>query len=1062
MKKKLIIIFSLLCFIVLLGFFSDFIILKIQDLLEQKILYILPDGSYVKNISIKGLSEISADSIYIKDLGLMPKVKVMYNPTGILRRRIKKVFLDSPSFSMHEKEGVVGEGGGISALFYIEEFQVQNGTLAWKDHNFKVNGAGEIFSTGSGNIVVNVGRLWGKADDIPFNVDQLDLSISNRISSLNVSKLKVGESEFNIDSDVEGEINGRGKVYLSDLEKFFNIEGKGFLEIFFTYDTVFTYKGISHIVSLQNFNLPAFSFLGIKDSVNIEGEKFSGFLDFGEKFYGQIILNDFNLEEIRDKFPDSRLSGIIDFDYIGKDTFSFVSKLGGEVLQSPLENFNFSMTKKGKKIYIDSCRGDFNGGRFDFSGLFQGRIDGNLQVDKIDVTPVAGFFGIKASAILNIGLSINEKIYGAFSMENLTYEDIKLDLVEGNLSLIQEKNDFSGAVDFVSRNFSFKDRKIFDLGETKLKIAEKKVRAEGLFKSKRRKLNYDFTLGPDTMRISSMRFEYPDGWLYLADPFSFSYRNVLQLQNVKFLGNKGEIFKVDDISISSKEIKGDLEIRGFRPEFLREFGIVRHPFSGRISSDVSIRGTPDSPVFYLQGGGKIGIREEELGDSLDFFVRYENKNFFMENVTINEKDKSSEIKGVVDLGKQYLDVEMKLQEAGTWVFYPLRKYILANSSDLSGDIQVKGKFDRPLVFGEANLKGANLLVRDLGIEIKELQARSFFEGEEGKLENISALLGEGKVQAEGSINLTEKKFYIKSKLRNSPITWDYINATIDGDLSVSRVGEKVLIEGNVLLNRATITMEFEQKKEKGGRPSNLFLDLTFDASQGNVWIRNDLANIELAGKVGVNYEGGPLLLSGNMEVRQGTFYYLYKSFEVTEGKFNFNESPEINPNINVKAITLISNSSDRNQEQDTVFLEVTGTMKVPVFDIYSKSSLSKAEIITLLSLNVGWEDLTSVKPIGQSVTETAFNYWVRQTLNRRLKEEFGIDVLEMQGGNGHYEFVVGKYVTDKLFVKARTDIQSYGISEIEAEYKLKKWGYLKAERDFEGQTRFLFNLEWRY
>ncbi|MEJ2567969.1 MAG: translocation/assembly module TamB domain-containing protein, partial [candidate division WOR-3 bacterium] len=443
-------------------------------------------------------------------------------------------------------------------------------------------------------------------------------------------------------------------------------------------------------------------------------------------------------------------------------------------------------------------------------------------------------------------------------------------------------------------------------------------------------------------------------------------------------------------------------------------------------------------------------------------VRYENEKFFIERMIINEKGKNSEFKGVVDPGENYLDIEMELQEAGTWIFYPLRKYILANSSDLSGSIQVRGDFNKPLVYGEASLKEADLLVKDLGIEIKELQAKALFKGEEGKLENISAFLGEGKIQAEGSINLTKKEFYIRSKLRNSPITWDYINATIDGDLSVSRVGEKVLVEGNVFLNRATITMEFEQKKEKGGRPSNLFLDLTFDASQGNVWIRNDHANIEKAGKVGVNYEGGPLLLSGNLEVRQGTFYYLYKSFEVTEGKFNFNESPEINPNIDVKAITLISDGSDRNQKQDTVFLEVTGTMKVPIFDIYSKSSLSKAEIVTLLSLNVGWEDLTSVKPLGQSVTEKAFNYWVRQTLNRRLKEEFGIDVLEMQGGNGHYEFVVGKYVTDKLFVKARTDIQSYGISEIEADYKLKKWGYLKAERDFEGQTRFLFNLEWRY
>jgi autotransporter translocation and assembly factor TamB len=260
-------------------------------------------------------------------------------------------------------------------------------------------------------------------------------------------------------------------------------------------------------------------------------------------------------------------------------------------------------------------------------------------------------------------------------------------------------------------------------------------------------------------------------------------------------------------------------------------------------------------------------------------------------------------------------------------------------------------------------------------------------------------------------------------------------------------------------------MEFKQKGEKGGRrPSNLFLDLNFDASQGNVWIRNDMANVELTGKVGVSYEGGPLLASGNLEVRQGTFYYLYKSFEVTEGKFNFNESPEINPNIDVKAITLVSSRSAENheREQDTVFLAVSGTMKTPEFDLYTKSSLSKAEIMTLLSLNLEWQDLTSAKSIEQSVTETAFNYWVRQTLNRRLKDEFGIDVLEMQGVSGHYEFVVGKYVTDRLFVKARTDIQSYGISEVQAEYKLKKWGYITAEKDFLGKTRFLFNLEWRY
>jgi len=1064
MKKKGIIIFLFLASVLFIGLLSDFVIFKIQDILERRILSMLPEGSYMKDFSLKGITGVSADSVYVKNFGFLPNVEVMYTPTDLLRRRIRKISFDSPSFVVPEggDSAGKGDGGGVSSLFYIEKVEIKNGSFKWKGHNFSINGSGEIFSTDKREIVFDVTGLRGKIDEIPFNVRDVNLSILGGISGLNVKNLKIGESEFKIETDAYGKISGNGIVCFSDLEKLFNINGEGYIDVFFAYDTVFTYKGNSRLESLQDFNLPKFNFVGIEDSVNIKGEKISGFFDFGKKLYGQIRLNGFNIKEIRDKFPDSELSGIIDFNRLGKDSLAFVSELYGQVLRSPLEKLYFKVTQKGETIYIDSCSGNFNGGRFVFSGLLKNKIEGNLQIDKIDIAPVADFLGIRTSGVLSLGLSVDDKVYGAFSLKNLTYEGVKLALVEGNLNLTQEEKNFTGTVAFISRDFLFKDRKIFDLGESKLKLKNKKLEMEGLFKSKRRKINYNFSLSSDTLKINSMRFEYLDDWLYLENPFSFSYRNILQVQDVRFLGNTGENFKISNISISSNEIKGYLEIVGFRPEFLREFGIIRHPFSGRISSDISIEGTPDSPIFQLRGGGKIGVREENFGDSLNFFVRYENKKFFIEEMIINEKGKNSEFEGSVDPGKSYLDIRMKLEEAGAWVFYPLRKYILANSSNLSGNIQIKGKFHEPFVYGEASLKGANLLVKDLGIEIKELQAEAFFKGEEGDLQNISAFLGEGKVQAEGNINLTKKEFYIQSKLENSPITWDYINATIDGDLSVSKDKGKVLIEGDVFLNRATITMEFEQKKEKGGRPPNLFLNLTFDAGQGNVWIRNDLANIELEGKVGVNYEGGPLLLSGNLEVRQGTFYYLYKSFEVLEGKFNFNDSPEMNPNINVKAITLIADGSDRNQEQDTVFLEVTGTMKVPVFDIYSKSSLSKAELITLLSLNVGWEELTSVKPLGQSVTETAFNYWIRQTLNRRLKEEFGIDVLEMQGGNGHYGLIVGKYVTDKLFVKARTDIQSYGISEIEAEYKLKKWGYLKAERDFEGQTRFLFNLEWRY
>ncbi|MBN1695556.1 translocation/assembly module TamB domain-containing protein [candidate division WOR-3 bacterium] len=1061
MKKKLIVIFSFLIFIVLLGLLSDLAVIKIENLLERRIISVLPRGSYLGSVKLKGVTGVSADSIYIKDLGYLPKVEVFYSPMGLLSRRIKKISFDSPSFSISErKEG--GEKSSISALFYIEEIEVLDGSVGWKGHDFQINGSGEIFSTGKGEIVLGLPRIWGKIDDIPFDVQDINLSVSDRISSMNVKELRIGNSEFEIRSDTFGKIEGNGKIYLSDLERMFGIKGEGFLDVFFTYDTTITFEGRSQIADLRGFNLPQFDFAGIKDSVQIEGENFSGFFNFMGGIYGQIKLTDFDIKKINSKYPSSKLSGLIDFNYMGKDTFCVISKLKGEVLKSPLENLNLGMTKKGKNIYVDSCKGYFNGGNFVFSGVYTDKIDGNLQIDKLDVSPIAKFLGIKTSAVLDIGLSIDDEIYGSFSLRDLTYGDIRLKSVGGNLNLTQGKGSFPGTITLVSRDFSFKDRKIFEFGESALEIANHKLAVKGLFKSKNKKLNYNFAQHLDTVEVNYIRFEYPGGWLYLVAPFSFAYKHDLSLQGVRFLGNKGEDFQINNLSLSALGIKGDLDLIGFRPEFLSEFGLISHPFSGKVSSKISIAGTPDAPAFNFKGGGKIVMEEEKIGDSLTFDLRYEDNSIFIKNLSVIENGKYSNFDGMIDAEKKYLDVDMNLKEAGSWVFSPLMKYLTANMAKLSGDLKVKGPFKEPLIYGRIILQEADLFVKNPGIKIKELKAMASFQGAEGKLENISALLGEGKVQAEGIVNLRDNDFDIKMSLKNTPINWQYVNTIIDGDLILRKDRQDIRIEGNVELSRATITMEFEQKGEKGRRPSNLFLDLTFDANQGNVWIRNDLANIELAGKVGVSYQGGPLLLSGNLEVRQGMFYYLYKSFEVVEGKFNFNESTEINPNIDVKAITLISSRSNGNHEQDTVFLVVSGTMKTPEFDLYSKSSLSKAEIMTLLSLNLGWEDLTSVKPIGQSVTETAFNYWVRQTLNRRLKEEFGIDVLEMQGGSGHYEFVVGKYVTDKLFVKARTDLQSYGISEVQAEYKLKKWGYMSAEKDFEGTTRFLFNLEWRY
>ncbi|MEO0292875.1 MAG: translocation/assembly module TamB domain-containing protein [candidate division WOR-3 bacterium] len=1059
MRKKFLIIFFIFIFFISIFIIPKIIIVRIEEFIKTRTISSLPKGSFIKEIKLNKLNGITVDSVYIKDFGIIPKIKIKYSLLNIPRRRIEKAEVFSPYFYLKERKREEIKKIEIP-VFFIKKIEIKDANLFFKNHKILINGTGKIRSSWKSKVAFDFEELWGNIDGTAFSLKGTHLSFAGYISNLEVQNLKFGDSEFLITTDKKG-IRGEGKLYPEDLKGFFDLKTKGFLRIYFGYDSTITFNGESYLESFMGFKLPKFVFQGEKNSINLKGENFSGHIKIEENIYGVFFLENFNLGEINEKYPESKLSGLINFYFSAKENLKVSSSLKGEIVGKPLQFFDLILLKKGNKVFVDSCIGRFNDGTFSLSGSYGDKIEGEVKLSKLDISPIAKYLGVKLSGILSGEASINEKIYGAFSLKELDYKSLYFKTIEGNLNLTQKNKKFPGLINFVFKDICFKEGKFFEVGESILKIEENSLDIKGTFKSKEKNLEFKIVSTPSMVRVESFNFEYRDKYLLLTEPFFFNKNTPFLLEDINFIGNRGEDLRIKRMLISKSEIEGEASLKRFRPEILREFGILIHPFFGYVSSEISIKGPLSSPTFEFKGNGKLGFDELSIGDSLIFSLIFKKNALYFKDFLVVEGGNYSTFEGEFNLKNYSINMNIKLKEAGGWVFYPWRNFLISKKAKVNGELKVKNNFKGPSLYGELEVWDSEIITKKMGITIGNLTAKASFNGEEGEVKDLSGYLGGGSIKAKGNFMLKDKKFEFDVRLRDTPFNWQYINAIIDGRLLITKFDKGLRIEGDLEPQRATITMQFKEE-EKGMRPSNLFLNLKFDATKGNVWFRNDLANIELVGKVGINYEGGPLLVSGNLEVKQGRFYYLYKNFEVIEGKFNFNESPEINPNIDVKAITLISNKENGISYKDTVFLEVTGTMKAPIFDLYSKSSLSKAEIMALLSLNLSWEELSSVKAIEQSVTETVFNYWVRQTLSERLKNEFGIDVLELQGVSGHYEFVLGKYVTDKLFVKAKTDIQSYGISEFQAEYRIKKWGYITAERDFIGKSRFLFNLEWRY
>jgi len=575
-----------------------------------------------------------------------------------------------------------------------------------------------------------------------------------------------------------------------------------------------------------------------------------------------------------------------------------------------------------------------------------------------------------------------------------------------------------------------------------------------LFKREDKQMEYSLQYFKDSIKFEKLNFAYPGGWLMLDSSFSARIDEGIKADKAIFKGNKGEEVNLS-LEVYQKKLKGKVRLDKFNLRMLDEFDITPLPLSGDLGGLITLSGRTNAPEIKFKGKSRAKWKGESVGDSLNLELGYQKENIVINNITLFENSHHSRFNGAIDLSNGLLNIKAEFDSGGRWISYPLHDYLDTRRIEVNGNIAVKGKLLTPEVYGEIKVSKGNILLVKPGIKIEDLSADVEFNGYKGLIKSSRVSLSEGNIGVKGDFDIGKRSYNFKININKTPINWQYVNALIDGNVTVSEEEEKIRVEGVVDLNKTIISMPFRMEGNGGKRPPNLYLDIKVDAGEGNVWIRNDMADMELVGGIGVQYDGGPLLISGNMEVKQGNFYYLYRSFDVVKGEFDFKNSPELNPNIDIEAKTIA-------QERDTVFLDVSGTMKMPKFELYSKPARSVADIMTLLNLNMSWEDLSSLKAIEESVTEVAFNYWVRQTFSRRFKQKFGIDLVRMEGEGGHYEIVLGKYITDRLFVKARTDILFYGISEIQAEYRIKRWGSIVAENYHSGDTRLLFKLGWRY
>lgn len=196
---------------------------------------------------------------------------------------------------------------------------------------------------------------------------------------------------------------------------------------------------------------------------------------------------------------------------------------------------------------------------------------------------------------------------------------------------------------------------------------------------------------------------------------------------------------------------------------------------------------------------------------------------------------------------------------------------------------------------------------------------------------------------------------------------------------------------------------------------------------GNAWLKGQDVDAEISGEIAVSKQPNePFVLTGPLNTLRGQYYFMGKTFELTQGNVEFPGLKEINPNLDIEAQTRIKSVD--------IIATLSGTAQEMTLDLSSDPAMEQSDIISYLVFGRATDDLGGDQAF--SVEKTAMNYMggllaveLRDMLGGvEFIDTFSIDPSSDENGIGSMKF--GKYITPELFIS-----RSQSLSENEASYQ---------------------------
>jgi len=551
--------------------------------------------------------------------------------------------------------------------------------------------------------------------------------------------------------------------------------------------------------------------------------------------------------------------------------------------------------------------------------------------------------------------------------------------------------------------------------------------------------------------------------------------------------------------------------------------LTKEKIEGELSFQAKVGGNFTEPQIELDGEiAPLKFEGMDLGQ-LKASLSYRDRRLEFKQFDITSPEVTYALSGQIPVDLSFSSVDKRFLEKPQdlsfkakgerlhliRLFIPEIEYL---KGPFEADLKISGEFLHPQFDGKFNLKDGTLKFVELSDPVNELSVEMRMKNENLILDKVSGFMEHkkeergnlfkkfwgifspkqkirGEINGSGTMNIKdinqlEYELYFVGK--NVPINYEYADLSAVADFSLAITGKTPpLLSAQIGFSQLYYREPFASSGSGTSLVSNSgeqgLWDWNLDISTvGNCWVINDDVNLEFKGNVLVLRENGELKILGTLETIRGKYFLYGTKFNIEKGSFVFDNIEKIDPKLDLLVSTNLWGGNSTSSgglgllstgSADHIELAIKGTVSAPEVEPAPGSPYSSEDLVELLTFqqSFGAVDTQGVGSLFQErVLKSLGGAYSSRFLENVAGRSLGVETFEIVPAWSEKfrlldaEITVGKYISDKIYLRYTRRLSQSSGQETGVEYRLNKNLLLEGHKDKSGLFHLGLNLNWEY